>query len=139
MNLTNRPASIIAGQNSTAWQCKGCTCDSKDGATSHSRRPNLEVPGPVALLSWLLLLHLWRLQRTSEGILMVAVAVAKHMAVLHVMLCVLSGRLGWLWTSCWRGYQLCPAFKTIPELVLLPGIQRWLSWSRAHWSTGPLS
>lgn len=97
----------------------------------------------MALLSWLLLLHLWRLHRTSDnasqGMLNVAIAVAKHTAVLRVMMCVLSGNLSWLWTSCWRGYWLCPAAKTIPELVLLPGIQRWLSWSRAHWSTGPLS
>ena len=38
------------------------TCDSKDGAASNCCSAYLEVPGPVALLSWLRFFHFRRLQ-----------------------------------------------------------------------------
>ncbi len=41
---------------------KSDTCDSKDGAASNCCSAYLEVPGPVALLSWLCFFHFRRLQ-----------------------------------------------------------------------------
>ena len=44
------------------------TCDSQDGASCHSCSANLEVSCPVALLSWLPLLHLRWLQHAMRTI-----------------------------------------------------------------------